>query len=567
MAVASSTSLGAPQPNGRLPVRWAARLVGVGLVAVPLAVALVAALAEAARVSAWQALLDDPQTGPALVASLVSGVGSTLAATALSLWLTTQLWGHPRWSALQRRVPAMLAVPHAALAIGLLLLWMPGGWIARLLVPLTGWDTPPDWRTVNDPHALALTLALVLKETPFLLWTIAAQLARPDVAPRLRQQLALGRNLGYAPAQVWWRVVWPAWGGVLVWPVAAVAAYGLTVVDMALVLGPGAPPTLAVLAWQWLLDADPGRNAQGAAAACLLMAFMGAGAMAVAALRWCMRPVLFSWRVRGPAAPAIPACAGLPGAAWGSAGLVDRGMTALWWAAGVALVLASVSGVWRFPALWPTAWTTAAWAQVLAASGTLTTTLAVALAASVLAVVLAVLWLEATPPAWDRAATAVALVPVVVPGLLLMAGVYRVAIVLRLDGTLAGLVLVHAWMALPYVLVTLLPVWRRFDPRHAWVAQTLGRSWLAFAWQVKRPLLAAPLASALAIGLAVSVGQYLPTLFIGAGRFATVTTEAVTLSAGGQRATGAAFAVLQALLPLLGFVLAGALGRVQAVRP
>jgi putative thiamine transport system permease protein len=566
VAVASSTFLRAPQPNGRQRVRWAARLASVGLVAVPLAVALAAALAEAARVSAWLALRDDPQTGPALAASLVSGVGSALVATALSLWLTTQLWDHPHWTALQRRVPAMLAVPHAALAIGLLLLWMPGGWIARLLVPLTGWDTPPDWRTVNDPHALALTLALVLKETPFLLWTIAAQLARPDVASRLRQQLALGRSLGYAPAQVWWRVVWPAWGGVVVWPVAAVAAYGLTVVDMALVLGPGAPPTLAVLAWQWLLDADPGRNAQGAAAACLLMAFMGAGAIAVVALRWCMRPVLFAWQVRGPAASVIPACAGPTGAA-GLAGLVDRGMAALWCAAGGALVLASVSGVWRFPALWPTAWTGAAWAQVLAASGTLTATLAVALSASVLAVALAVLWLEATPPAWDRVATAVALVPVVVPSLLLMAGAYRVAIVMRLDGTLAGLVLVHAWMALPYVLVTLLPVWRRFDPRHAWVAQTLGRSWLAFVWQVKRPLLAAPLASALAIGLAVSVGQYLPTLFIGAGRFATVTTEAVTLSAGGQRATGAAFAVLQALLPLLGFVLAGALGRAQAVRP
>ena len=189
-------------------------------VALPLALALAVSLGEAAQTAAWRGLLDDPQTGPALRASLVSGLGSTLIATALSLWLTTCLWAHPRWTALQRRLPAMLAVPHAALAIGLLLLWMPGGWIARLLAPLAGWDVPPDWTTVNDPHALALTLALVLKETPFLLWTIAALLARPDVAPRLRQQLALGRSLGYTPAQVWWRVVWPGGGGALVWPVA-----------------------------------------------------------------------------------------------------------------------------------------------------------------------------------------------------------------------------------------------------------------------------------------------------------------------------------------------------------
>jgi putative thiamine transport system permease protein len=559
---AALRSLSAPTPPAWRLARWVVWVACAGLVALPLGLALLAAVREAATVAAWQTLWDDPQTGPALQASLVSGLGSTVLATGLSLWLTTQLWDHPRWQTLQQRLPAMLAVPHAALAIGLLLLWMPGGWSARLLAPLAGWDAPPDWTTVNDPQALALTLALVLKETPFLLWTIAALLARPDVAVRLRQQLQLGRSLGYTSAQVWWRVVWPAWGGALGWPVAAVAAYGLTVVDMALVLGPGSPPTLAVLAWQWLLDADPLRNAQGAAAAAALVAVMGALALVLLAMHRAAQPVLQARRVRGPQ----PTPTLRPPTAAGMAQMAQAGLTALWVAAGLALLVASCSGVWRFPTLWPTVWTLSAWAQVGTASATVWTTLAVALAASSLSVGLAALWLEATPPTWDRITTAFALVPVVVPGLLLMVGVYRIALALRLDGTLAGLVVVHVWMALPYVLVTLLPAWRRFDPRHAWVAQALGRSRLAFAWQVKRPLLAAPLASALAVGFAVSVAQYLPTLFIGAGRLATVTTEAVTLSAGGQRATGAAFAVLQALLPLLGFVLAGAVGRAQAVR-
>jgi putative thiamine transport system permease protein len=54
----------------------------------------------------------------------------------------------------------------------------------------------------------------------------------------------------------------------------AVLAYSLTVVDMALVIGPTAPPTLAVLAWQWLLDGDVAINAQGAAAAGALAALL-----------------------------------------------------------------------------------------------------------------------------------------------------------------------------------------------------------------------------------------------------------------------------------------------------
>jgi putative thiamine transport system permease protein len=65
----------------------------------------------------------------------------------------------------------------------------------------------------------------------------------------------------------------------------------------------------------------------------------------------------------------------------------------------------------------------------------------------------------------------------------------------------------------------------------------------------------------LAIGFAVSVAQYLPTLFIGAGRFATVTTEAVTLAAGAQRSLSSAYAWLQWLLPVLVWALAAWLGQ------
>jgi len=69
------------------------------------------------------------------------------------------------------------------------------------------------------------------------------------------------------------------------------------------------------------------------------------------------------------------------------------------------------------------------------------------------------------------------------------------------------------------------------------------------------------LASAWAVGFAVSVAQYLPTLFVGAGRFNTVTTEAVTLAAGAQRSLTSAYAWLQWMLPVAGFVLAAWAGR------
>ena len=48
-------------------------------------------------------------------------------------------------------------------------------------------------------------------------------------------------------------------------------------------------------------------------------------------------------------------------------------------------------------------------------------------------------------------------------------------------------------------------------------------------------MLLRPILVAAAVGFAVSVGLYLPTLFAGAGRFDTLTTDAVSLAASGNR--------------------------------
>ena len=166
------------------------------------------------------------------------------------------------------------------------------------------------------------------------------------------------------------------------------------------------------------------------------------------------------------------------------------------------------------------------------------------------------LWLASTPPRWDAPVTPVVLAPLVLPPLMLMAGLYQGALHLRLDGQAAGVLWAHVLVVLPYVFIVLRPAWRDLDPRLAQTAATLGRSRWAFRWQIQRPLLAAPVAAALAVGFAVSSGQFLATQMLGAGRWPTVTTEAVTLASGGDRRTAAAFALLQALLPAATFAAA-----------
>ena len=53
-----------------------------------------------------------------------------------------------------------------------------------------------------------------------------------------------------------------------------------------------------------------------------------------------------------------------------------------------------------------------------------------------------------------------------------------------------------------------------------------------------------PILLVFAIGFSVSIALYIPTLFAGAGRINTITTEAVSLSSGANRKTIGVYAIL-----------------------
>jgi putative thiamine transport system permease protein len=542
-------------------MRRAAWLLPGGLFALPVAAALVLALGAGLEPAAWAALLADPALPPALALSLWVGAASTLLSLVLALWFVTHLHGTRAWQRVQHALGGLLAVPHAAFAVGLALLLMPSGLIARLVAPLVGWDAPPDVATVQDPRGLALIAGLVLKETPFLLWAIAAQLQRAGQGALLQRQLHSAQSMGYADATVWWRVLWPQLLPRLALPVLAVWAYGLTVVDMALVLGPTRPPTLAVLAWQWLLDADAALNRQGAAAALLLALVMAAGAGLGAGAVRALRPLLRERRVAGDR----PTAARVRRVAVGTAeaGAIVYVLVA------ALLVFVSVASVWTFPSLLPERVSFDAWQTVAGTAqglGVLGLTAGLAVLAAATGVVLAIAWMEATPAHWDARATPFVFAPLLVPGVLFVTGLYQLALELGADGTRTGLWLAHTLFTAPYALIALAPAYRGYDGRYEQTARALGRSRFAFLWHVKWPMLKLPIAAAFAVGFAVSATQYLSTQFVGAGRHATVTTEALTLASGGQRPLLAAFALLQALLPALVFGLVAWLAARQARR-
>jgi putative thiamine transport system permease protein len=541
-----------------LSARLVANLALAGWVLVPLATILWACIASAWNLAAWAEITTAPQLWPAWRMTLWTGLASTALAYGLCAWLLSRCFALPLWARVVRALGPMLAAPHAAFAVGLMFLIAPSGWLLRGVSPwLTGFAQPPAWLTSQDPWGLGMVAILALKELPFLLWGIATQLQRDDVGLRLARELQAAQTMGYARHTAFWRVVWPQLVPRLRWPLLAVLAYGLTVVDVAQIAGPSNPSTLSVLAWQWLQDADALTNAQGAVAGWLL-----AGTVMLCAALWAvMSRLAATHRVHtGQRGHDSSTSAGkgvhrLAGTA------VLGGLLTVYGAVLLALLVGSASGVWPFPQFLPATWSLDAWRSVWGSTATLRTTFTLAVASTALALGWAVAWLERAPSTWDKAMRWPLYLPLLLPSVLWVVGLHKMALVTGNTASWAALVVAHTLAVVPYVVIALSPAYLGFDARYAQVSASLGRSYWAFLLRVKWPMLRASICSAAAVGVAVSVAQYLPTLYVGEGRFSTVTTEAVTLASGGQRSLVAAYAWLQWLIPVLGFAIAAWLGK------
>jgi len=501
----------------------------------------------------WRALAAYPGFATSLRLTLVTGIATTVAAVVLAFGIMAFAHGRPWTRRLGTALAPLLATPHSALAIGFVFLIAPSGWLARLVSPwLTGWTTPPDVATAGDPLGMALVLGLLLKEVPFLALMIQGAL---NQIPAERHLLA-ARSVGYARAEAWIKVILPQIYPQIRLPIYAVLAFSLSVVDVALILGPGNPPTLAVLAVRWFTDADIRFYFPGAAAACLQLAIV------VAAIG--------GWR-------GLEGIAARGGRAWIARGrrdgLVARAATATTALATAlyALALGSIVGLalwsfaaqWRYPDALPHAWTLSNWMrQVESLELPTWNTLAIGAFAVTIALVLTLACLEheaRMPKPVGPRMLWVLYVPLLVPQVAFLFGMQVILVRLGVDGTIPAVTWIHLVYVLPYLFLSLADPWRAFDGRYVRSARSLGASRWRTLFAIRIPILLRPILIACAVAFAVSVGQYLPTLFAGNGRIATLTTEAVTLSSGADRRVIGTWALMQSALPLLGFLLAGAL--------
>ena len=488
----------------RHPLSWLVWL-AMAIIYLPLLPAGAMLLAPAFSVVNWQRLLNDPQLPQAAIATLVSTLIATLGALFIALSLVALFWPGKRWRRLSTRLPWLLAVPHVAFASSALLLFAEGGLFYQVCTVCS----PP-----YDRYGIGLGLTLAVKESAFVLWAIYAVLPEKRLAP---QKIVL-QTFGYGRFQTLNWLLLPAIAPVLGAVMLAVLAWSLSVVDVAIVLGPGNPPTLAVLAWQWLSQGDEIQQAKGALASLVLLLTLAIMALAA----W---GVWRLWRRRIPQVQGIrhPQPRALAG----------KSFALLLPLCGVACALLLAAAAQNSQPV----------------SDSVGNSLWLGLCSASLGAVICLLWLASGPSRFDGWIW----LPLILPALPLVDGQYQLALYTWLDGEWIAVLWGHLLWVVPWMLFILRPAWRARDPRMELLARTLGWQRGRIFWLVTLPALTRPLLTALAVGFSVSIAQYLPTLWLGGGRFPTLTSEAVALSSGGETSTLAAQALWQLLLPALFF--------------
>ncbi len=478
-----------------------------------------------------------PGVFQAIGLSLGSGFLATAISCAATLFFLANLSSSKRLAQVLNIGAPFLAVPHAAAAFGLAFMISPSGWISRIFANFLGLDRPPDVIILNDPYGLSLVLGLVIKEVPFLL--LMAVAALPQMNPQ--QSYKLYSSLGYDHATGWLKTIGPQLYRRIRLPIFAVLCFSVSVVDVAIILGPNTPPTLSVLITRFMSSPDISERLTGSTLALIQLAVVVFALAIWILLEKRAARLLGKWIDGG-------ARQGGQVFAW-IATLFILLSTALLTLGIISLIVWSLAGFWSYPDLLPDRLALNSWLRFGPSMlDALCPTLEIATISSLIAYLLSLLLLSAA----ERLLPVIYLA-LLLPQIVFLPGIANLMLDLGMDASIAAVTAAHLLFVLPYMVLALHGPFRGLDPRYESVAAGLGVHPFLVFFKVRLPMLLGPSLAALAIGFAVSVAQYLPTLLIGGGRVATVATEAVALASGGDRRVLGLYGVAQTLAAVLPF--------------
>ena len=497
----------------------------------------------------WQKLFNSPGLAKSICLTFFTGVAASLISCILAIFITASFYTRGIYKLLQNTLAPLLAIPHLSVAAGLAFLLAPSGFIFRIVGNILGWDSPPNLIIVPDNYGLVLILCLCLKEIPFFLFIINGTLAQIN-APKY---MIIARSMGYHPYIAWFKIILPQIYRRIELPVIIVIIFSFSVVDIAIFTAPNTPPPFAVLLLDWFYDPNLSQRLVAAAGGILLI-----GIIALAVIGWKLVVGLFSplWQYyvsgggRGQYTHLTQTLAYMSVLLTNIFAFSSLAMMILW----------SFSDIWRFPQILPIKMSLDNWTDCGLCSA-IYNSLFIALIVTFFSLFIVVSLLELAKkinirPAWFY-------IPLLIPQIILLFGFDLVLIYLDLKG-FWGVLWAHWLYVMPYIFLILYVPYRNFDIRYEQTSYGLGKGKFATLTKVKLPILFRPIIYAFAVGFAVSISEYLPTLISSGGRVNTLTTEMVALASGGDRRIIGTTSVFQAALPCIVFIIALILPNLQA---
>lgn len=522
---------------------WVSRIFVLILFFIPAAFSMLGAFLGSPSSSGTGALADlfSNYTMGAAVLTLKVGWVST----ALAILLTGMALGwfrlaksrsqHSWWTT--GALGTLISIPHLSLATGLLLLVGDSGWLVRVLGSLFP-GREYAFQLDHDVGAWTLSLFLGMKESLFLIY-VGLPLVDSVGASR-----KIVNSLGRSNWTSWWWVEWPQVLHGLRYAIWAVLGYSICVVDVAVVLGPTNPPVFALVLWDWIKDPGESTQALVSGGALMLLALVALGVFGWEGALWSLGRfkswLLSKGKIGKRPLPLSPM-------------LLFILFTLI--LSVVALVLWVFGDSWTIDQPIPPAWTLEfAREGVSSMRGTLIQTLGLAVSSALASIATVLLWIEFDSRAHTKIATTAVFLMLVFPALIAVIGLDSMLSRVGIYHPSIAVFLGHMLFVFPYVFLVLQQAFHQVDPRLALVAASLGKSKTVFLLKIRVPLLKGSIAAAFAVGFAVSVSQFLPTIMLGGGDWTTLATETVASLSSGNRRWVAVYGLANAMLPAAVFL-------------
>ena len=483
----------------------------------------------------WINGVDRLITEPALLESILLSVWVALASLLISLFVAravtqkvTNTHDSPLWRGL------LLAMPHSALALGLLLALSAGGVGWRWLAPILDLPVHVQYLFPRDKWGLGAILSLGIKESAFLTATAVI------IAKRLPLQSyrVIAAQAGLTPSECHHQLIWPQILRSL-WPaVFVVFVFSLTNLEVSLILAPDQPQLIGVRLFRLLIDPDPLNRQAGSIGLIILLLVLG--------LIWLVFQILNRSRVSDKrwSLPGINLVARL----------FTISFSGLIFMAVVSLLIWSVTLRWDVLESLPIV-SIHALTSIFSLLSPLVTTLVIGFSTSVIAVFIAVGILEYSVSRGHNRLHWIWWAYLWMPALPLASGLLAWVYFLGGSPGVWPVILGHTLIALPYVMIIVSEPWFDRDIRHEMILKQSSMSVCLRLFRVWVPRHSRLLVLAGALAFAVSCALYTQTVLLGGGRVETLMTELI-VTVGSDRRSSAVAGLINLLLPFVAFTLA-----------